>query len=176
MSITIHYTRKFRRLSKSGNTAANLADNEVGLIWSQYSSTPFQSGKGMMSYSSLNHERTDAYEASIFYGLVASPPPVGNIFMSFLLLCFYSPSVSTAVPSSLILGGGFPTPQLRPGIWRWCITILFSSMLLSMLSLSSVLFCVSEITTGNETGSPSDVLGDSLDLCGTIIARSNWSP
>ena len=32
------------------------------------------------------------------------------------------------------------------------------------------------ITTGNETGIPSDVLGVSLDLYGTIISSLNFSP
>ena len=42
--------------------------------------------------------------------------------------------------------------------------------------LCPVLFCVSEIATGNETSSPSDVLGDSLDLFGTTISSLDWSP
>ena len=44
-----------------------------------------------------------------------------------------------------------------------------------MLPLYSVLFCASEIVTGNKTGIPSDVLVDSLALCGTIICRLNLS-
>ena len=45
-----------------------------------------------------------------------------------------------------------------------------------MLPLTSVSFCVSRIMTSNETGSPSGVLGDSLDICGTIVSSMNWSP
>ena len=44
-----------------------------------------------------------------------------------------------------------------------------------MIPLSSVLFLASGIATGNETVSPSDVLGASLDLCGTIISSFNFS-
>ena len=39
-----------------------------------------------------------------------------------------------------------------------------------------MLFCVSTITTSNKTGSPSGILGDFLDICGTIISRLNFSP
>ena len=45
-----------------------------------------------------------------------------------------------------------------------------------MLTLSSVLFCIYGIATGNETGIPSDVLGDPLALCETIISSLNCSP
>ena len=45
-----------------------------------------------------------------------------------------------------------------------------------MLSLTSMLFCVSGITTGNETVSFSDVLGAYLDICGTIISSLNCYP
>ena len=45
-----------------------------------------------------------------------------------------------------------------------------------MLPLASVLFCVSWITTGNESGGPSDVFGDSLDICGIIIYSMKLSP
>ena len=44
-----------------------------------------------------------------------------------------------------------------------------------MLPLSFVLFCVSGIATGNETGSPSDFLVDYLDFFGTIIYIFNLS-
>ena len=47
--------------------------------------------------------------------------------------------------------------------------------MLSILPLSCVLFFVSGIETGNETGSTYDVLGASLDICGTIITSLNWS-
>ena len=39
-----------------------------------------------------------------------------------------------------------------------------------------MLSCFPWIETGNATGRPSDVLVDSLDLCGTIISRLNFSP
>ena len=39
-----------------------------------------------------------------------------------------------------------------------------------------MLFCVSEIATRNDTSSTSDVLGDSLDICGTIISSLKCSP
>ena len=42
------------------------------------------------------------------------------------------------------------------------------------MSLFSVLFCVSGIMNGNETGILSDVLGASLDLCVTIVYRLNF--
>ena len=45
-----------------------------------------------------------------------------------------------------------------------------------MLPLSYVLFCVSGIVTGNQNRSPYDVLGSSLDVCGTNISRLNFSP
>ena len=48
--------------------------------------------------------------------------------------------------------------------------------MISKLPLSSVLFCVSGIVTGNETVSPSDCLGASLDIFQTIISRLNCSP
>ena len=116
MSITAHYTREFRKLSASGNTAAKLADNEFGSTGSRYSPNPFRDGKGMSSSSSVPHSRTYAYKASIFYGFVASPPPVGGTTLSFLLLSFSSPSVSTLLPSSVILDGELPAPQYWPGI------------------------------------------------------------
>ena len=45
-----------------------------------------------------------------------------------------------------------------------------------MLTLSSLLFCVSRIDTDNKTDSPSGVLVYSLDLCGAIISVLNCSP
>ena len=44
-----------------------------------------------------------------------------------------------------------------------------------MLPLTSVLFCVSGITTVNETGIPADVLGANLALCATILYSLNCS-
>ena len=106
---------------------------------------------------------------------VASTPPVGNTAMSFILLYSYSPYVSTIMPYYVIFEGGLYAPHFWTYIWHWWITIFFISTVLSMLPLTSVLFCVSGITIGNETGIPSDVLGASLDLCGTIISSLNCS-
>ena len=84
--------------------------------------------------------------------------------------------MSTVVPSTIILDGGFPAPHPRPGIWCWWIDILLSYTVLSMLPLYSVLFYVHGIVTFIETGSPSDSLGDSLDHCGIIISILDCSP
>ena len=122
------------------------------------------------------HDHTDAYKASIFYGFVASPPLVGNTVISFILLSFYSYSVSTVRLFSKILNSVLPAPWCWTGIWSWWITILFSSYVLSMIPIASILFAVSGIETGNDTGSLSDVLGDSLTLCGNIMSCLNCSP
>ena len=45
-----------------------------------------------------------------------------------------------------------------------------------MLPLSSVLFCISGVDTYNETGSPSDFLGASLDIFVTIISSLTFYP
>ena len=115
-------------------------------------------------------------KASIFSVLVASPPPIGNFDVYCLPLYFSSPSMSTNIPSSVILDVFFLAPHCHTGIWSWWITAIFSSSVLSMLSLSSILFCVCGIVTGNETGFPSISLIASLDLCGTIISRLNFPP
>ena len=107
---------------------------------------------------------------------MASPPPVRNTTFSFLLLSFSSLSVSTALPSSIILDGNLPVPQFWRWIRCWWINVFFSSTLLFLLPISSIFFCFPWIETGNETGSPSDVLGYSLDLCRTIISILNFSP
>ena len=107
---------------------------------------------------------------------MTSPPPVENIVMSFLLLSFSSPSLPTAMPYSVVSDSGLPAPQWWPGIWRCWVTVFFISPMLSTLRLSSVLFCVSGITTVNENVIPSDVLVSSLSPCGTIIYILNWSP
>ena len=88
MIITVRSMPEFRRLSTSGNTSAKFDDNELGFTGSRHSPTPFQSGKGISSSSSVPYNRTDAYKASIFSGFVASPPPVGNttVFSPPLLL------------------------------------------------------------------------------------------
>ena len=70
----------------------------------------------MPSYSSVPHGGTDAYKPSIFSGFVASPPRVGNITFSFLLLSFSSLYLSTVLNFSVILGGDLPAPQCWPGI------------------------------------------------------------
>ena len=103
---------------------------------SWYSSTPLQYEKGMLSSSSITHERMNAYKASIFSDFVASTLPVKNTGLSFLLLYFYYIYVSTFITSSVILDGGLPSPQCWPGTVNWCITVLFSSTLISMLSVT----------------------------------------
>ena len=141
LSITVCYTQEFRRLATSGNTAAKLADNEVGPRESWYSPTPFQVGKCMSSSSYLPHDCTYAYKASIFSGFVDSPPPVGNTIFYFILLSFYSLYVSTVMPSSVILDGDLPVSQWWSGIWCWRITAFFSSTLIFLLLLSFMFSC-----------------------------------
>ena len=58
----------------------------------------------------------DAYKYSIFSGIAAPPPPVGNITVYFLLFYFSSPYMYTFMTSSVILDGGLPAPQWWPGI------------------------------------------------------------
>ena len=173
LSITVRSAQEFRRLSTSGSTAAKLADNEVGSTRSRYSSIPFQVGKGILSSSSVPHDHTNEYKAYIFYGFVTSPPPVGNDTFYFISLSFSSLSMSTILPPSVILDGDLPAPQLWPGIVHWYITVFFSSTLLFLLTLSFTFSCFLWIETINETIIPSDVLGDSLYLFGTIISRLN---
>ena len=176
LSITVRYTWEFRRLSTSWKIAVKLADNELGSTGSRYSSTPFQSGKGIPSSYCMPHDRMDAYKASIFPGFLASPPPVGNTTFSFLLLFPPSPTVSTVLPSSAIFYGDLPAPQFWPGIWRWWITVFYSSTLLFLILLYFVFSCFPWIGNDNETVSPSDLLGDSLALLGTSISSLNFSP
>ena len=138
-SITVHSTWQFRRISTSRNTSVKLGDKLVGSRVSLYSSTPLQSIKGMLYSYYVPHVRMDAYKASIFYGLVASPPPVG------IFLCIFPPLISLPVcvhRHALLhhLYGVLSAYQFWNGIWRWDITLLFSSTILSILSLSSVLF------------------------------------
>ena len=111
-----------------------------------------------------------------FSSFVASPLPTRNITMPSITLSSYPPCISTVKPSSVTFDGGLNETKWWPGIWHWWITVFFSYTLLSILPLTSVLFCVSDIANGNETGSPYAFLGDSLDLRGTIIYRSNFSP
>ena len=96
--------------------------------------------------------------------------------MYFLLLSFYYPSAPTVISYSIILDGGLPAPQFWTVIFCWWITIFFISTVIYMLPLTSVLFCVSRVVTGNDTGSPSDVLGDYLALYVTIVSILNCSP
>ena len=58
-------------LATSGNTANNSADNEVGSTVSWHSLTPLHYGKGMSYYSSITHDLTDEYSATIFYRILA---------------------------------------------------------------------------------------------------------
>ena len=94
----------------------------------------------------------------------------------YIIFSFPPLSVSTVLISSVILDGDLTAPQCRTGIRRWRITLFCSSTLLFLLPLTFMLSCFSWITTGKESGSPYDVLGASLALCGTIISSLNWSP
>ena len=169
LSITVHSTRYFRRLATSGNTAANLDDNELGSTESWYSSTPFQYGKIMSPYSSVPHACTDAYKASIFSGFVASHPPVGNVTFCFFFHLIFLPVCVHPLKFSAILDCDLSAPQCWPIIRHWWINVLFGSTLLLLMLLSFVLSCLPWIKTGNETGSPSGFWGDFLALCRTII-------
>ena len=95
--------------------------------------------------------------------------------MYFIFLSFYSTSVSIILTISAILDSFWTAPQCLPGIFPWWIIVFFSSTMLSMLTLSSMLFFVYGIETGNETGSAYDVLVYSLALCETIIYRLKCS-
>ena len=130
----------------------------------------------MPTSSSVPHDRTYAYKATISSGFVASPPPVGDTTFYFLLFYFSSLSMSTVLPFSVIFGGDLPVPQRWPGIWRWWITVIFNSTLLLLLTLSSTFYCFHWIETGNESGIPSDVLSASLALCWNIISILNFYP
>ena len=140
LSITIHSTQVFRRISTSGNIDKKLDYNKVGSTGSQSSSTPFQYRKGIPSYSSVPHDCMDAYKASVFSRIVAPPPRIGEILVSFFILYFSWPSVSNVIHSSVILDGGLPAPQFCRMIWHWWVTVVFSSTVSSMLPLFSVLF------------------------------------
>ena len=175
-SITIHYIQEFRRLPTSVNTNAKLADDEVGSTGYRYSSTPFQDVKVMALSSSVPHDRTYAYKASIFSGFLASYPPVGNTAFSFLILSLSLLSVSTVLPSSVILYGDLSASHFWNRIWRWWIPLFFSPTLLFLLLLSFMFSCFSLIENDKKTGSLSDVLGSSLDLCWTIISSLNCYP
>ena len=118
-SIYVRSTWEFRRLATSRNTTAKLADNDFGSTGSRYSLTPFKSGKGMLTSSSIPRDHMDVY---------------------FLLPSFSSPYVSTILNSFVILDFGLPVYQFLPGIWSWCIIVFLSSSVISMLPLTSVLF------------------------------------
>ena len=130
----------------------------------------------MPPYSSVLHDRTYSYKDTIFYGFVVSPLPIGNTAVYFIFLYFNSLYVSTVMPSYIIFDSGLPIPQIWPDIWNWRINAFLSSIVLSIMTLTSVLFCVYGIVTGNGTGSTSGVLGTSFALCVTIIYRLNFSP
>ena len=138
--INVCSTQEFRRLSTSRITATKLAYNELGSTGYWYSSNPFKSGKYVLSYYFIPQDRMDAYKASIFCNYFHSLPPVGNTTLSFLLIYFYSTPVSTILPSYKIVDSYLTAPPLWPGIWRWYITMFFSSIMLSLLPLFSLLF------------------------------------
>ena len=118
----------------------------------------------------------DAYNASIFYGLAVSPTPVANVAIYFLFLIFSSHSVYNIMPSFTILDDGLPTHQFFPGSYLWCVTTFLGSTILSMLPLYYLLFSVSRIATGNDTGSSYDFFSLYLALLGTIISILKFSP
>ena len=117
LSITVCSTWEFRRIATSRNTAAKLADNDLGSTGSWYSPITFRYGKGILSSYSIPHDHKDAYKVSIFSVFVASPPPVRNNTTAFILLYFPSASVSTVLPLSAILDGNMSEPQCWPGIY-----------------------------------------------------------
>ena len=119
LSITVHYTWEFMRLATSGKIDKKLADNKFGSTGSWYSPTTFQSRKVMPYSSSVPHDHMYAYKASMFYRLIASPPLIGNIVFSFILLYLFWPAVSTLMTSYVILDDGLTVPQCWTGIWRW---------------------------------------------------------
>ena len=104
-----------------------------------------------------------------------STPPIRNIALYFILHYFSSLSVSTVMSPSVILDVALSAAQCWPGIWSWCITVFFISPMISIMPLSSILFCVSRIVGGKENSSPYDVLDASLKIFGTIISILNWS-
>ena len=65
----------------------------------------------------------------------------------------------------------------RTSLLAWYLTLVDYRLLQfhTAIPTASVLHVIffPLIDTGNETGSPSDVLDDSLDLCGTIISSLN---
>ena len=138
----------------------------MGSMRSLYLYTTFHFGNDIYSYYYIPQDSNNAQSASIFYGLVASPPPVGN----FLLPPYILLSEPTILPSSLILGGGLPVPQCQTGIWCWWITVSFSSTMLLVTPIPYVLFGVYgiylRIVTGNETIINYYDLDASLYICG----------
>ena len=146
--ITFHSTWVFRRFSTSSNTSSKIYDNEVGPMGSQYSSTTFQYLNGIPSYYSVPHDHTNAYNYSIFSGLVISPPPVVKISMSFFFLSDTFLYVFIIIPYPFNFNIVLTSPWWWHGIWSLWITIYFSSTILYIMLLSYVLFGVSGILSG----------------------------
>ena len=88
--------------------------------------------------------------------------------MTFQFLYLSYQYISFILSSYGILDVGLPETQCWYGIWHWWITVYFSTTMLSILHMSSMLFGASGIDSDNETGTY-DVLGESLDICGITI-------
>ena len=94
-----------------------------------------------------------------FLGFWSHLPPLGifnYISVYFILLSLSSLSVSTVIPYSVILYCGLHVPQFWPGVLCLLITVFLISTVISMMTFSFEWFFVSGISTGNETGTPSD--------------------
>ena len=143
---------------------------------SRYFPTTFHSGNGIYYSSSILYDCTNEQSDSTSSMIVESPLPVGNTDVIFIFFYFYSHFVSTILPPSAILDGVLTAPQCQPMICHWCITVFFSSTMLSTMPQSSVLFCVTGIATGNGNDTPSYVFVASLYLCGTTISILNCYP
>ena len=106
-------------------------------------------------------------------------PPVGNLVVTFLFLYFPFLSVSTILPSSLIFDGGLTAPHFWTGICHWWISLHSSSNLMFVIIPLSLFYVLYELylgtETGNEAGTPSGDLGDSLALRVTTISRLDCS-
>ena len=126
----------------------------------------------MLSYYSIFHEHTDAYNSSIFYRLVVSPLPVCNNVTPFLLPSFSYKSIYDILSFSIIWYSCLPVPQYFPVIFYWCIIIFLSSAMLSILTMSSIIV----FFYGNNTAIYSDVLDPYLGIFRSIISILNFSP
>ena len=141
----------------------------MGSMRSRYLYTIFHYGNDIYSSSYIHQDSTNVQSASMFYGIVASPPPVGN----FLVPPYTLLSEPTILPSSLILGGGLPVTQLQTGVWRWWITVSFSSTMILVTPLPYVLFGVYGIYSGKVTGNETIINYDDMDAYLYICGKSS---